>query len=516
MGGLTASQRRLVVAVSAAAAGLLTLTASYNYMLPDMLSSLNASGSQTDMARQISTIAALLVIFAAGSLGIKLGARRVMLWCTVLFSLGSALIAVAPVMQVATLGLLLSGVGRSAVMVVAVAALSAGISDRDGRAAAFSTISAVMPVTYLVMPLVAGVLLAEANWRWVAGVWAVSGAFSWFVVWRWVRGGPAAPDPEAAGELVTPILAGVVLAVAVQVLTITPDTGVTGRIVGTVAVGVVAAVVLVIAMRRMEEPSLSIAPLRHGGLSLLLVVLVLTLFANLWFYMTMALQYIFGLSALEVAVWMAPVQLFSMAGAALAGRLVQIWGLLRTGTLLLAVVAVMLAISALIGLSTPVWVCVAILGVYSAAAIGSGVVLTNSIMDLAPRGEEGSASAFRGAANNLGNALGVAIMTGIVFSAAAASLHDQFAAAGLDPATANDVAAAMRDGATSEEASSLYAVPVAEADEINGMQQVAYVEGLHAQGVSGAAVTAVAAALFFLVRRREERKGWVASASSAA
>ena len=154
--------------------------------------------------------------------------------------------------------------------------------------------------------------------------------------------------------------------------------------------------------------------------------------------------------------------------------------------------------------TTPLWVCIAIVSVYSAAAVGAGVALTNAIMDLARHGEDGSASAYRGAATNLGSAIGVAAMTGIVFFAASTSLYDQSVAAGIDPSTSSQVATAMRDGATSEDVSSLYSVPVQEVDQIDAMQQQAYVMGLHSHGVAGGVVTLMAAILFYLVRRREE------------
>ena len=179
-------------------------------------------------------------------------------------------------------------------------------------------------------------------------------------------------------------------------------------------------------------------------------------------------------------------------------------GVAFAGASLLVVVGLALAASALIQLSTPVWVCVAVVSVYGAAAVGSGVALTNAIMDLAEPGEEGSASAFRGAASNLGNAIGVAAMTGIVFFAASTSLYDQSVAAGIDPSTATEVADAMKDGATSEDTASLYSVPVAEVDQIDDMTQAAYLEGLRAHGLAGGAVTLVAAALFYVVRRRQE------------
>ena len=220
--------------------------------------------------------------------------------------------------------------------------------------------------------------------------------------------------------------------------------------------------------------------------------------------MTMAMQYIYGLTDFEVAVAFIPTQIFSIAGAAWTGRLVQRKGVAFAGSLLLLIVALSLGVSALVLVTTPIWVCILIVSIYSAAAVGAGVALTNAIMDLARKGDDGSASAYRGAAMNLGTAIGVAAMTGVVFFAASSSLQEQAVSAGLDPSTATQVATEMRDGATSEEASSLYAVPLDEVDEIDSLQQNAYLVGFHAHGAVGGAITLVAAGLFYVVRRRQE------------
>lgn len=200
---LDSEQRKIVVAVSVAAVTLLTLSASFNYVLPDMLTDLDATDSQTDMARQIPTIAALLVIFVAGAIGERLGARRVMLVSTLLYALGSAIVGAAPIMPVATLGLLFANVGKSALFVVGLAHMSSHIADEDGRAAAFASFSAVMPVTYLLMPLVAGVMLANTSWRMVAAVWCLSGFVGTITaVWQLL---PAdSRFTRSAGELLAP------------------------------------------------------------------------------------------------------------------------------------------------------------------------------------------------------------------------------------------------------------------------------------------------------------------------
>lgn len=500
--------------MSASAVTLLTLSASFNYVLNYMLDDLNATESQSDMLRQIPSIAALLVIFVAGAIGDRLGARRVMLACCALFIVGSAITTVAPVMPLATFGLLLANVGRSALFVVAVAYMSASVATKEGRAAAFATFSAVMPLSYLVMPLLAGLLLEVTTWRAVAATWVVAGVVGLVMVRVLLP--PTEGSSTSPGEMLTPALAGVVLAAGVQVVTMWSNSGPTSRVWLTVAVGAAALLVLIVAMRRISHPSLSLAPLRHGGLVLLLIVLILTLFANLWFYMTMAFQYIWGLDSLQVALAMTPAQLVSIGGAAVGGRLVQRSGVAMGGAILLLATAGTLFASAALQLDSPLWVSMAITSVYAGAAVGAGVALTNAIMDMARKGENGSASAFRGAANSLGGAMGVAIMTTVVFTAAATSLSEQAVAAGIDPATASEVATSMRDGATSEDTASLYSVPVDEVDQIDDMQTNAYVAGLRAHGLVGGGVTLAATVLFYMVRRRQERQNVLDRGQAAA
>jgi DHA2 family multidrug resistance protein-like MFS transporter len=270
------------------------------------------------------------------------------------------------------------------------------------------------------------------------------------------------------------------------------------------ATAVAALVALIAALRRMQNPSLSVAPLRHGGLVLLLIVLVLSLLADLWFYMTLGLQYIYGETTTQVAVIMIPAQLATIASAVLAGWLLQRRGITFTGTLLLGATGVALLASSLMTVQTPIWVAILIMCAYAGSAIGAGVALTNAIMNLAPPQESGSAASYRSAASNLGGALGVALMTGVVFGAAATSLQQQSAASDLDQTQVMAIAKDMRSGATSEQTASHFAVPIDDVDQIDDMQRNAYMAGFQAHGRLGGAVTLVAAVLFFLIRRRQE------------
>ena len=199
---------------------------------------------------------------------------------------------------------------------------------------------------------------------------------------------------------------------------------------------------------------------------------------------------------------MMPSQIVTIGGAALAGVLLQRRGITFTGTVLLAVTGLGLFASAFMELDTPIWVAMLIMCVYAGAAVGAGVALTNAIMNLAPAREAGSAASYRSAASNLGSAVGVALMTAVVFGAASASLQEQARlrhGSGHGHRRRQDV----RGGATSE-ASSQFAVPIDQVDQIDDMQRAAYMEGFQAQGWVGGIVTMVASLMFFIIRRRQE------------
>ncbi|TXH33509.1 MAG: MFS transporter [Actinobacteria bacterium] len=501
---LGGTQRRLLLAMTAAAVMVQTLGASFNYILDDMLRGLGSSASQSDFARQMPTVGALLVIFISGALGQRLGSKRVILACCGFYALGSALVAVAPSMPMATSGLLLANIGKAALLVVALASLSATVRDSDGRATAFAVFSAAIPFAYLFVPFVAAVIVESAGWRWVTAVWVAAGVMAMVLVWALVPADTAASQPT--GEMLTPALAGLVLALAVESITQLSQRGPTTAFLLLLAACAGAIVALVLAMRRIPNPTLDLAPLRRGNLVLLLVVLVLTLFANLFFYMTMALQYVYRLSPVDVALAMAPAQLCAVIGATASGRLVRRWGITTAGSVLMGLVAATLICSAALRLDSPLWLAVLIVSVYAAAAAGGGVAVTNAVMDTAPPGKEGAASAFRGAAAGLGTAIGVAGMTSIVIVASSASLHNQSVKAGIDPSQSTQIARDMAQGATSEDASSLYAVPVAEVTEIDDFRRRAYLHGFKAHGLVGGVVTLAAGVMFFAVRRRQERR----------
>lgn len=133
----------------------------------------------------------------------------------------------------------------------------------------------------------------------------------------------------------------------------------------------VAAAALVWAFRRSDQPSISLAALRRGGMLILLVVVMVVPFVNLWFYLTVGYQYVFGISAARTAVIMIPAQIAGVLGAVVGRKLFQRRGITFTGVVLLLGLAVTLLASTLIVVDSSLWFTILILSGYAFCSVGT-------------------------------------------------------------------------------------------------------------------------------------------------
>lgn len=498
---LSADQRRLVAGICVVVATFTMVSAAYNYILEPMLDDLGASEGQTSLLRQLPSMATLAVVFLGGVLGDRFGDRR-MLWISaVLFTVGSVMVAAAPVFGIAALGLIVQSVAMSAGSVISLGFLSARISDPDGRASAFSVFAIVGPVIYLVLPILTGALVDNRTWRLVPALWAIGGLVMFAAVRRLL---PTDGPPRARGELITPLLAGLVLTATIQMINVATDEPLLSPDVllraGLVVLGLVTLVVL---YKRTAAPSLSLAALRSGGMLILLAVVLLVPFANLWFYVTMGYQYVFGLTTLQTALAMAPAQLGAIVGAVITRKLLTRLGIPRAGTLTLLAFAVTLLPMWLITADSPLWVPILVVSLYAAAFTGASIPITNAIMNAAPAGEEGSASAFRSASGHLGAALGVVFTTAVISTVVTASLTTQLDEQGLRSDQSREVVDQIIDGATSESISSQYAIPVSDVDTMSRDVGLAMIDGLHSVAGTGTVVALACTGIFTVALRRQ-------------
>lgn len=305
--------------------------------------------------------------------------------------------------------------------------------------------------------------------------------------------------------MLTPALAGLALAMFVQLFGTVRQDGVTAQFLVELSVTAGAIVTLVILYRRLPNPTLSLGPLKHGGLLLLLLVVVLMGFVNLFYYSTTLFQVVYGYSALGAAVLMAPAQVAGIVSAVVVRRVLQRKGITYTGTVTLGLMALTLFLSTALQFGTPVIFPVIVVSLYGFASLGAVITMTNAVMDLSRKGDEGDTSAYRSAAGNIGIALGITVMTFVTTTVGFASLNTQLDAAGLPPAQVSNAGWDLLYGADPQDVSDQYGIPLDEVNEIAEAEQVAYVDAYRAQGLVAGIVTSLSAMLFFVIRRRASR-----------
>lgn len=494
------TQGRIVAGMCLAASAGYMQSATYNYIVTPMLVGFQAPQSAAAPLRETPSIAALLVIFLAAVAAQRFGRRRVVSVAALLLIAGSLVVAAAPTLLVAVAGLALQAIGGAILLIVPLGVIAAVVSDSHARSTAFAYFSMVSPIVFVALPVLAAGLMLHLSWRVVAVIWALGGVVA-FAAGRWALD----PDPtdRPRQELLTPSLAGLLCVGTVQIVSHLSggadfSTGTVIRVIVTVGAGIG----LLVALRRMRTPALDVGMLRRPGFVLMLVVIGLWCFTQWGYYVTLAFEYVYGQSVFATAVLMVPVQLAAVVGARLAGRMINRMGLTAAGVWLLMLTGLSLVLTVAVYVDSSLWWVVAVTCLYALASVGAGVPMTKAVMDTADAGSESGASAYRTAAMQVGTAVGIALISTVVFAAFSSSLTSRLAAEGLDSPQDQQIAVDLRTGVTAQQESARYAVPVTQVDSINEAQQEAFLDGTAVHGWLGAGLSVATALLFWLSRRR--------------
>lgn len=495
------SSRGVILAACVIAAATFVVLASYNYMLPSMLADLGLTTEQGDLALKIPSLGALLVVFVAGRLGDRLGHRRVILVAGIGFVIGCLIVAAAQGLTMVCVGMFLEGVSATAIQIIVIGLIAARFVEPRARTAAYATYGMAYPTVYLLFPVIAGWMVTYVNWRAIPALWVVGGVVLMVVAWFLLP----TSLPKPAGEAWTPILAGLVAVGIVQFISYSSDYGVTSWLALAAAIlAVVAFLLCAYLLRRLKDPSLSITPLKNGATSLLLVVVLLVPTLNTFFYVTVSLQYMYGNSAFETALLMVPAQIASILGAKLISeRLTLRFGIKRTGTVLLLILAAVMAIPLTFSATTPVWWLLIFACAYGALVTAVAVVVLNALMGTAPPDEGGNTAAYQGSAEEVGIALGTVLMSALVFGVGQYSLETRLTDAGLDSTDAATVMEDLASTSGSPELTAAYSYPLPNGGNASDAQKAAMADGLRVNGAAGVVICLLAAGLFVVHRRQE-------------
>jgi DHA2 family methylenomycin A resistance protein-like MFS transporter len=386
-----------------------------NVALPALQRDLGGGVSGLQWVVDGYTIVFAGLLLSAGSLGDRLGGRRVFDLGLLLFTLASAACAAAPSVRILVAARVAQGLGAALLVPSSLALLRAAYGDPGERARAVGVWGAVAGVAAASGPVVGGLLVSTASWRAVFLLNVPVGAVALLLAARHL---PAAGERRGAGLDPPGQLMGMV---ALTLLTLGLIQGgnsgwasPTTLLPLALSVPVLASFLLLEACVR--EPMLPLHLFRSptfSGASLVGLAINLGFYGQL-FVMSLYFQHVRGWSALATGLALLPEGIFVALSSALSGRAMSrvgprppmLFGLLLGGAGL-AALAVASRGTAYALLVPPL----------IAAGFGMAFTMpaaTAAIIEAAPAERAGIASGVLNASRQAGGAIGVALLGTLV------------------------------------------------------------------------------------------------------
>jgi EmrB/QacA subfamily drug resistance transporter len=301
-----------------------------NVALPTIGRSLGATlaGLQWTVTAYTLTLASLILL--GGSLGDRLGRRRVFLVGVAWFALASALCGAAPDVDVLIGARVLQGVGGALLTPGSLAIIQATFAS-DDRPRAVGAWSGLGGVASAIGPVLGGWLVQSGGWRWV---FLLNLPLAVAVVAVTVRHVPETKDASVHGgfDVAGAGLAVLALGGVTYALIETPESS--GAPVGPLLAGlggVVAAVAFILVERRRTRSPDLVAPMmpldvfasREFTSINVVTFLVYGAFSGLLFLLVLQLQVVSGFSPIEAGSSLLPVTVLMLGLSARSGALAQ-------------------------------------------------------------------------------------------------------------------------------------------------------------------------------------------------
>lgn len=320
----SSSAGRWLLAVTIAGSGMAFLDSTVvNVALPKIGEDLNASTSalQWILNGYLLTLASLILL--GGSLGDRLGRRRIFQWGVGLFTLASAGCAAAPNVELLIFARLVQGIGGALLTPGSLAIIEASFRPAD-RARAIGAWSGLGGVASAIGPLLGGWLIGAISWR---AIFLINLPLGAFVAWAAAGHVPESRDPTATGriDLTGAALAAIGLGGTTYALIEAPEHGASAAVILTAVIGVAALVGFFWQEHRSANPMLplSIFSSRQFSAANAVTFVVYAALGVVFFLLVSFLQISLGYSPIAAGSATLPVTALMLVGSARAGELAQ-------------------------------------------------------------------------------------------------------------------------------------------------------------------------------------------------
>jgi EmrB/QacA subfamily drug resistance transporter len=349
---MSTTQRWTLAVVSAATAMLMLDIAVVNTALPRIADDLNTGLGGLQWVVDAYTLPLAATVLTAGALADRLGRRRVFSVGLVVFTLSSLVAASAGSIEVLNGARAVQGVGGAILFAVSIALLANAFPDERERAKALGIYGATIAGSFAIGPFIGGVLTSGLDWEWVFLINIPIGVASLAITRRYVEESrdPAGRSIDWAGQAT---LAGGLFLLVLALLRGNDDGWTSALILAEFGAAAVLLAAFAVIERRVREPMLPLGLFKSRsftGAQLGAFAISGSFFA-IFLYVTLYLQQILGLSAIEAGLVYVPgtVMMFFTAAATASltergvkpGTLISIGlGLVAVGMLLMTFAAV--------------------------------------------------------------------------------------------------------------------------------------------------------------------------------
>ncbi|HEX6655258.1 MAG TPA: MFS transporter [Candidatus Limnocylindria bacterium] len=461
-----------------------------NLAVPRMSADLKPSSAQLLWIIDIYGFLVAGLLITMGTLGDRIGRRRLLLGGAGFFAVASLFAAASPTAEWLIASRAVMGIAGATIAPSTLSLIFSMFHDQKQRSQAIGIWIAAYSVGSAIGPMIGGVLL---QFFWWGSVFLIGVPVMALLLVLGPRMLPEYRDPNARRlDLLSAAMSLVaILAVVFGLKEIAQD-GVAALPIAAILGGAVLGAAFVRRQLTLESPIIDVRLFRIRAFTASLFTYLLAIFVVIGYFLFVSqyLQLVIGLSPLEAGLWSLPSSAGFIVGSLAAPRIIQRFrpaAIMGVGMTVAALGTAMLLLLGLGGLQNLLLIVAAsiVIDLGLAPAI---TLATELIVGSAPQEQAGAATGISETSGELGGALGVAILGSIGTAIYRAEVADSLPG-GIAPAV-SDAARDTLGGALAIAES----LPRAVAEPLIAAAQLAFLDAIHvvaAVACVGAVVTAI-------------------------